>query len=378
MYHELEPYRSYFPFLKSGKIYMNHAAISPMSAMVMDKLQQFISIRSEGAIDDFKLFMQEGEHVKQMLGTLLNTTSDRIAFSDNTSNALNIFAQGLRLQAGDEVILNDVEFPSNVYPFLNLQSDGVKIVYAKSNNGVVAAEDIISCITPATKVVSVSFVQFLSGYRINLKTLTDYCKPRGIIVCVDAIQGLGAINLDLKETPVDFIAAGCQKWLMGTMGLAFIYVSKELQEMMQPRYVGWLSVKNAWNLLNFDLSLKSDASAFQSGTLNVMGIFALSGALELFEKTGHALREEVVLENTGYFINHLLEIGFRPFMASYPKESQSGIITFHPDNGMEIFTHLENANIVCSLREGMIRFAPHFYNTRAEIDIVIDELLKLQ
>ncbi len=378
MYHELESYRSYFPFLNSGKIYMNHAAISPMSTLVTEKLQQFIAIRSMGEIDDYKLFMQEGEKVKQKLGALLNTTPDRIAFSDNTSNAINIFAQGLRLKAGDEVILNDLEFPSNVYPFLNLQSDGVKIVYAKSNNGVVTAEDIISCITPATKVVSVSFVQFLSGYRINLKKLTDHCKPRGILVCVDAIQGLGAINLDLKETPVDFVASGCQKWLMGPMGLAFVYVSKELQERMQPRYVGWLSVKNAWALLDFDLTLKTDASAFQSGTLNAMGIFALSGALELFEMAGHALREKVILENTGYFINRLQEIGYRPLLQMLPKDEQAGIVTFHPGNGAEIFSHLENANIICSLREGMIRFAPHFYNTRAEIDIVIDELLKIQ
>jgi selenocysteine lyase/cysteine desulfurase len=371
MKHELESCRKYFPFLETGKIYFNHAAISPMSTFVLDKLQGYIQMRSVGSIDDYKLIMRVTETVKQQLGAMLGTTSDRIAFSDNTSNGLNILAQGLRLQAGDEILLNDLEFPSNVYPFLNLQQEGVKIVYAKSHDGVVTAEDMIACITPKTKLVSVSFVQFLTGYRINLKTLSEYCKPRGIILAVDAIQGLGAIELNLHEAPVDFIAAGCQKWLMATMGLSFIYITKELQERIAPRYIGWLSVKNAWNLLDYHVDLRDDAMALQSGTTNAMGIFALSGALELFEKTGMQARERVVLNNTVYFMEKLQEAGFRPLLSGLPKEELSGIISFRAENGSELFEKLSASDIVCSLREGMIRFAPHFYNTREEIDTAV-------
>ena len=251
MPHILETYRQYFPYLKSGHIYFNHASVSPMSTFVTNKLRDFITLRSEGVIDDYMMVMKTADTVRRQLAALLHTTEDRFAFGDNTSNGLNLLAQGLRLTHGDEIILNDLEFPSNVYPFLNLEGDGVKITYAKSHNGIVTAEDIINCISPATRLVSVSLVQFLTGYRINLKTLTDYCKPRGILVCVDTIQGLGGVQMDLTETPVDFIASGVQKWMMGPMGFSFIYVTKELQKRLHPRYVGWLSVKNAWNLLDF-------------------------------------------------------------------------------------------------------------------------------
>lgn len=371
MQHELASFRTYFPFLENGTIYFNHAAVSPMSSLVLEKVRQFQTMRSIGSIDDYKLIMRVTETVKQQIGTMLGTTADRIAFSDNTSNGLNILAQGLRLRLGDEIVLNDLEFPSNVYPFLNLERDGVVMVYAKSHRGRVTAEDIIACITPRTRVVSVSYVQFLTGYRVNLKTLSDYCKPRGIILAVDAIQGLGAVRLNLNETPVDFIASGCQKWMMADMGLSFVYVSKALQEQLAPRYIGWLSVKNAWNLLDYRVDLRGDAAALQSGTTNAMGIFALSGALELFELTGQDARERVILSNTRYFIEQLQAAGFTPLLAGLPDEELAGIVTFRPENGADLFERLSALQIVCSLREGYIRFAPHFYNTREEIDAVM-------
>jgi selenocysteine lyase/cysteine desulfurase len=374
MQHELAAYRKYFPFLENGTIYFNHAAVSPLSTLVLEKIQEFQTMRSIGPIDDYKRVMRVTETVKQQVGALLGTTSDRIAFSDNTSNGLNILAQGLRLRPGDEIVLNDLEFPSNVYPFLNLARDGVVMVYAKSRDGRVTAEDIIACITPRTKVVSVSYVQFLTGYRVNLKTLSDYCRPRGIILAVDAIQGLGAVRLNVNETPVDFIASGCQKWMMADMGLSFVYVSKAVQEQLSPRYIGWLSVKNAWNLLDYHVDLRDDAAALQSGTTNVMGIFALGGALELFELTGQEARERVILSNTRYFIERLQEAGFAPLLAGLPDAELAGIVTFKPANAAELFERLGALKIVCSLREGYIRFAPHFYNTREEIDAVITVL----
>ncbi len=374
MPHILESYRQYFPYLKTGRIYFNHSSVSPMSTFVTNKLKDFTALSSEGAIDDYMLVLKTADTTRRQLASLLNTDADRFAFGDNTSNGLNLLAQGLHLKHGDEVILNNLEFPANVYPFLNLQSDGVKITFAKSRGGIVTAEDIIDCISPATRVVSVSLVQFLTGYRINLKTLTDFCKPRGIIVCVDTIQGLGGVQMDLSETPLDFIASGVQKWMMGPMGFSFIYITEELQARLRPRYVGWLSVINAWNLLDYKLEPRKDAAAFQNGTMNVIGLMGFSGALELFDLTGSQNREQVILDNTEYFIAKLLELGHTPLMQDVQRENLAGIITFHPANGQEIFNHLQSKKITCSLREGMIRFSPHFYNTKDEIDLVIEEL----
>ncbi|MFA4922609.1 MAG: aminotransferase class V-fold PLP-dependent enzyme, partial [Ignavibacteriaceae bacterium] len=260
--------RKYFPFLDKGKIYFNHAAVSPLSTMVTGKIQTYLQQRSEGTIEDFQAVLAESAEAKNKIAEMLNTSSARIAFVDNTSNGLNILAQGLTWQKGDRIILNDLEFPSNVYPFLNLQQHGVEIDFVKSENGKVTAENILQAITPSTKLLSISFVQFLSGYKADLEELGKICKEKNIIFAVDAIQGLGALQLDVEKCKIDFLACGTQKWLMAIMGLAFVFLSEEMQSKITPKYVGWLSVEDAWNILHYDLKLKTDASVFQTGTLN--------------------------------------------------------------------------------------------------------------
>ncbi|MDP3831297.1 MAG: aminotransferase class V-fold PLP-dependent enzyme, partial [Ignavibacteriaceae bacterium] len=305
---------------------------------------------------------------------LINTSPDRIAFVDNTSNGLNIIAQGLSWKTGDRIILNDIEFPSNVYPFLNLKTQGVEIDFVKSNNGIVLAEDIIKKITSKTKLISISSVQFLSGYRADLKKIGEICKQKNIIFCVDAIQGLGAVNLNFEECNICFLACGAQKWLMGMMGLAFIAVSEELQTKIAPKYVGWLSVENPWTLLNYDLELKKSADAFQNGTISVVGVNALDAALQLFDKFGVDNVEESVLSNSLYFIRQLQTIGIKPLLAGYDFKYISGIVSFRSESVKTIFNALAESNINCSLREGLIRFSPHFYNTFEEIDTVIERI----
>jgi selenocysteine lyase/cysteine desulfurase len=366
--------RTYFPYLKSGRIYLNHASVSPLSNLVTDRVKEFLLERSETDIENIPKVQYVTESVKARLAKLINTSPDRIAFVDNTSNGLNIIAQGLSWKTGDRIILNDIEFPSNVYPFLNLKSRGVEIDFVKSSNGIVLAEDIIRRITPKTKLISISSVQFLSGYRADLKKIGEICKQKNIIFCVDAIQGLGAVNLNFEDCNICFLACGAQKWLMGMMGLAFIAVSEELQTKIAPKYVGWLSVENPWTLLNYDLELKKSADAFQNGTISVVGVNALDAALELFDKFGIDNVEESVLSNSLYFIRRLQEIGIQPLLAGYDFKYISGIISFRTESVKSIFNSLAEANINCSLREGLIRFSPHFYNTFEEIDIVIERI----
>ena len=314
---------------------------------------------------------------KTMLGNLINTSSDRITFVDNTTNGLNILAQGINWTKGDRILLNDIEFPANVYPFLNLERDGVEVDFIKSHNGVVSAEDIIENVKPGTKLISVSFVQFLTGYRIELQKLGKFCKENGIIFCVDAIQGLGAIRLDVQKDNIDFISCGSQKWLMGLQGLGFIYVSKKLQEKLTPKYTGWHSVKNAWNLLDYKLNLKENADAFQTGTLNTMGIYALNASLKLFDEFGNDEIEETVISNSKYFINELDNIGIKSFLVDCDEQNIGGIVSFKHENSQKIFDELKNKKIIGAVREGVVRFAPHFYNTKEEINIVVNEVKNL-
>ena len=366
--------RSYFPYLKKGIIYFNHASTGPISIKVKERIESFLKERSEEKIDDYYEFKDVAEETRTMIGELINCKGDRIAFLDNTTNGIIWLASGINWKPGDRIILNDVEFPANVYPFLQLKEKGVEIDFIKSNNGIVAAEEVINAIQRRTKLISVSFVQFLSGYRIELEKIGRVCKEKGIIFSVDSIQGLGAVRLDVEKFNIDFLANGTQKWLLGLQGLAFIYVRKELQNKMKSAPIGWLAVKDAWNLLNFDLTTKETAERFQPGTLNKLGIYAFNSSMKLFNEFGFDEIEKQVLSNSKYFIEELSKIGYKSSLNSLPEKHLSGIVSFESENAQKIFDFLSQKKIVCSLREGYIRFAPHFYNTKQEIDLVVDTL----
>ena len=369
--------RNKFPYLDNGIIYFNHAATGPFSSPVVNRLTNLLIEKSENNIDDFDSFIKVAEETKILLAELINCNVDRIAFVDNTTNGLNILAQSIDWKKGDRILLNDIEFPANVYPFLNLKRIGVEVDFVKSENGIVTADQIINSIKPETKLVSVSFVQFLSGYKVDLEKIGNYCRANNIIFSVDGIQGIGAMRVDVKKCKIDFLSCGTQKWLLGMQGLAFIYVDEEFQKKMIPANVGWLSVENAWNLLDYKLDLKTSANVFQGGTLNAFGIYAFNSSLTLFNDFGFDNVESEVLSNTKYFITKLKSIGLDCVLSNCNEEELAGIVTIKVKDPEKIFDELEKKKIFGSLREGFIRFAPHFYNTHHEIDKVVEELQKI-
>ena len=333
--------------------------------------------KSENKIDDYNSFKEVAGETKSILANLINTLSERIAYTDNTSNGINILAQSINWKRGDRILLNDIEFPANVYPFLNLKRIGVEIDYVKSDNGIVSSEMIIDAVKPGTKLISVSFVQFLSGYRINLEKLGRFCSENDLIFSVDAIQGLGALRLDVEKCNIDFLSCGTQKWLLGLQGLAFIYVNEKLQKKFIPSNVGWLSVNNAWDLLDYSLDLKTSAEVFQGGTLNALGIYAFNSSLKLFREFGYQDVEKRVLENSKYFVEKLNSVGIECILSNSDISNLSGIVTVKMQSPDKVFEILNQNKTVCSLREGLIRFSPHFYNTMQEIDRVVDVLQKI-
>ncbi|MFA8341722.1 MAG: aminotransferase class V-fold PLP-dependent enzyme [Rhodothermaceae bacterium] len=370
--------RKLYPYLDTGMIYMNHAACSPLSTPVVEQLNKYIHQRSVTHVENFFDFLPVFELAGKRLANLINAEPERIAWRDNVTSGLNLLAQSLDLKKGDRIIINDLEFPANVYPFLNLQSKGVIVDIVKSVDGKVDLEEIEACIRPETKLLSISQVQFLSGYRANLKKIGELCKANDIIFCVDAIQGAGAVRIDVKDAQIDFLAGGTQKWLMGMQGVGYLYITKELQEKIEPAFVGWTSVNDAWNLLDYNLDLKDDASRFQIGTLSNSGLAAVEASLALMEEIGHDTIEETVIENALFTANKLEEYGFSPLLKNISKENLAGIVTVKIDNAKEIFDELMKKKIVLSEREGMIRFSPHFYNTKDEIEGVVKILSGLQ
>ncbi len=373
---DLSRAREYFPHLNKGIIYFNHAANGPVNTNLRDELNSLLKESSEGSIDDYSSFKEKVDDSKILLGEMLNCSADRIAFTDNTSNGLNILAQGVRWKKGDRILLNDVEFPANVYPFLNLEEQGVKVEFVNSKDGLVTAEDVIEAVKPGTRLISISYVQFLSGYRIDLKKIGKFCKENEIIFSVDAIQGLGAVTLDVKECNVNFLSCGTQKWMLGVQGLAFIYIEEDLQNKIKTVPLGWLSVNNAWDFLDYKIDLRSSASRYQSGTLNALGIYAFNTSLKLFKEFGFKNIEQQIISNTLYFNKLLADVGIEPVLLNYPEENIAGIVSFKSDKSEKIFNHLSEKNIICSERLGYIRLSPHFYNTKSDINKVVDEIRK--
>lgn len=370
----IEEIRKLFPYLNNGIIYFNHASTGPVCTPVINKINQVLKERSESKPDEYSVFITVVHETMELLAGYLNTEKDRIAFTDNTTNGINILAQGLDWQKGDRIILNDIEFPANVYPYLNLKKKGVEVHFVKSEDGIVTAENLIDAADERTKLISVSYVQFLSGYKIDLEKLGSFCRSRNIILAVDAIQGLGAMHLDVTKCKIDFLSCGVQKWMLGLQGMAFIYISKQLQETMHPAYVGWLSVENAWDLLKFNMELKTSASAFQTGTINTLGIYALNTIMKIFNEFGVNRIENLVVDNSLFLRNKLKEAGFRVHPQELEEICFSGIVSFrHPDSE-GLFNWLTERKILVSLREGLIRLSPHFYNTEEDLDKVIDAI----
>jgi selenocysteine lyase/cysteine desulfurase len=366
--------RSCFPYLEKGIIYFNNSSDSPISTDIKKAITDFVNSRSDNCDFDYRSFLRRMEETKQLLGEMMNCEADRFAFSENTSTGLNILAQGIKWKQGDEIILNDVEFPANVYPFLNLQSKGVKIEFIKSKNGIVTAEDVIESINPQTKLISISFVQFLSGYRVDLEKIGTVCREKNIILCVDAIQGLGAVKLNVTKSKIDFLSCGTQKWMMGIQGLSFIYITNELQNQIDTVPAGWLSVNDAWNLLDYQLKFKDTASRYQPGTMNTIAIYALNAALKFFKKFGYDEIETQIISNTKYFIRELSETGFDSPLKNLDDKYLAGIVSFQTDKASELCAQLLKKNIISAGRAGWLRFSHHFYNTTGEIDKVVAEL----
>jgi selenocysteine lyase/cysteine desulfurase len=371
---ELEETRNLFPHIEKGITYLNHAATGPFSTKLLSVMQEFFRQRSEDNIDDYPAFVKIVEETKLLLASFLNTNVERIAFADNTTNGLNVLAQGLNWKKDDQVILNDIEFPANVYPFLNLEKKGVKIKFVKSHNGIVSAEDLIKEINDKTRLISVSMVQFLTGYKIDLEKLGKACKEAGIILSVDAIQGFGAFTLDIKKINIDFISCGTQKWLLALQGLSFIFVSEHLQKILEPSYVGWLGVNDAWNMLDYNLSLKDSAERFQPGTLNSAGIYALNASLNLFRDFGVDEVEKRVISNSKILINELEKLKLAPVLSGVDDKYLSGIISFKHSHSYSILEVLKNKKVEIAVREGFVRISPHFYNNENDIDRLIETL----
>lgn len=363
----LESFRKEFPVTEKY-IYLDHSGVAPVSLRVKNAVDQFLSQAVEGGAFHYPEWMQRVMQVRRSCARLVNAAAEEIAFVKSTSHGLSIVAGGLDWKPGDSVLIYEREFPSNIYPWLSLERRGVTVKVIPSREGRILPEDIDRLIDSRTRLLAVSSVQFTNGFRIDLKKTGELCRKKNVLFCVDAIQSLGVIPMDVKEFNIDFLAADAHKWLLGPEGIGIFSCRKELAQGLNPPLIGWKSVRNDLAFERPDFALKDDALRFEEGSMNLMSIFGLGAAVELLQEAGIDRIRDRVFDLGDYIIK---EAEARGWIILTPKErsSRGGNITFtgNFDPG-PVRDALREAGIMVNVRGGGLRVSPHFYNTYAELE----------
>lgn len=366
--------REHFPHT-DHRLYLNHAATGPISRPVRAAIDRYLDERQgagpDAPVENFAQFQPVMERAKKRIARLLHTAPARVEFAPNTSTALNVLARGLDWQKGDRIAVPGCEFPANVYPFLNLESEGVTVDFVPTEAGTFTLDAIEETLQPETRLLTLSWVQFLSGFRADLEAIGRLCDAHDVLFCVDAIQGLGALELDVEACGIDFLACGGHKWLMATQGIGLLYCTEALQDRLDP-LAGWLHGPVDWEHLDqYELTFHDDARRFRLGTTNNVGIAALDAALGLYFDAGPAWCETQVRARARQLADGLDALGLPRYGSTDPAH-QAGIVTVAPDDPEALAEHLAAQDITVALRNRKVRFAPTYYITEQEIDMVLE------
>lgn len=370
-----QSWRSEFPVTETYT-YMNHAGVAPLSRRVQDAMTGFLEDATVNGAVNAKRWEEEAEVCRDAAAQLINADAAEVAFMKNTTQGILIAANGIDWRTGDNVVTTAVEFPANVYPWWSLKERyGVETRMVPERAGRIHVEDVASAIDERTRVVTISHVEFASGFRNDIQALGEICRERDIWFVVDAIQSLGAIEVDVGSCNVDILAADGHKWLLAPEGAAIFYCANEKRERLINTNVGWASVVNPRDFLNYDLTQKPDATRFEEGSYNSVGLYGLRAAIALLLEIGIPTIEARVLELTAHLITGLETKGYR-VVTPRANSERAGIVIFESDRHTptEIYEILYAENIVTAARGTGIRVSPHFYNTTSEIERLLEVL----
>lgn len=373
---DLSKYRSEFPFTDKVTFFA-HASFGPLPQRSWEATEEYYDcLRLQEIKNMDKVAFEKLDEIRVFAAGMIKAKLEEIAFATNTSYGLNVAAWGLDLKPRDKVLLSDVEFPGNTYPWTNLRQKGVTVEFVSSKNRCFDIDNLLKAIDARTKVLAISFVQFFNGFKIDLETIGKICEERDIFFVVDGIQGIGNLEIDVKECKIDLMANGGQKWLLSSPGTGFIYVSSEAKREINPSFFGWLGVD--WkldfsDLFKFDLEPFPSARKFEIGTYPYSQIWTMHSSLKLLSEVGIRNIQSHNQALLDLLIEHLKKKGYH-IASSLDPAHRSCILSFSGKNTEALFKKLRKHNIITSLREGSIRVAPHFYNTVNEMERLIQLL----
>ena len=370
---------SEFP-LRDGLVYLNHAAVGVWPRRTADAVKAFAEENMVQGAADYPVWMKAERELRGRLQRLVNAaTAGDIALLKNTSEGLSLIAYGLDWQAGDNIVSTDQEFPSNRIVWESLASMGVELRRAD-----VSGDDpesaLLALIDERTRLLTVSSVQFGTGVRMDLNRLGEACRERGVLVCVDAIQSLGAVQFDAQAMCADFVVADGHKWMSGPEGIALFYSTEQARDQLRLSQYGWHMVEAMGNFDQVEWSPAKSARRFEPGSPNMLGICALNASLSLFEEIGMDRVEKQLLERSSLLMDQISGHHELELITPSTAGRFAGIVTFRlkglDESGhAALYRRLMAAEIICAHRAGGIRFSPHFYSDVEQFEAVWSEIV---
>ncbi|MGI9473371.1 MAG: aminotransferase class V-fold PLP-dependent enzyme [Rubripirellula sp.] len=362
--------------------YFDHAAVAPLSQPAAEAVTRFAVQAAQQGDMVWPQWAAGVERLRGQFASLMDCESAEVCIVPNTTAGINLVAEGWPWAPGDSVVIPEGEFPSNLFPWKNQESKGVELRIVPRREGQVLVEDLMAQVDESTRIISVSWVGYASGYRIDLPRLVEEAHRRNVLVFLDAIQGLGMYELNLKQTPVDFLAADGHKWLLGPEGAGVAMVSGRHLDRLRCGNVGWGSVKNSFDYANPSFELRPEAARFEAGSANMVGVAALSASVGLFleirrECGEHAIADRVI-DLAEDLNERLMNVGAVTRMPS-SRDHRSGILTFEiPGHApAEIRKRAIQQKVVLSVRDGGVRAAIHAYNDESDLERLVDVVKSL-
>jgi len=370
--------RTEFPWTCDGRgvIYLNHASTGPLPQRALRALDEANRRRSEPWRITLDHQFGVTAKTRDLVSRLIGSSPDEIAVMTNTSHGVNLAARALPFRSGDVVLSVEREFPANVYPWMALaRARGVTLRQLPCVERLPNEDSIIAALADdRVRAVALSWVAFESGAKLDLTRIGTACRARGVYFVVDAIQGLGADLLDVRTTPIDILASGAQKWLLGPWGTGFVYVRKELIAALEPQEVGWMAPRGTDDfskMLDYDLTWRNDARRFEVVTLPYHDFEGMNASLELLHEVG----VEHVAARVRLLADRIVEWaqarGDIQLVTPGDQRRRAGIVSVIPRDAGMVSARLTKANVTHALREGAIRLSPHFYQTLEEIDAAL-------
>lgn len=359
-----------FP-VKQNLIYFNHAAVGPLSTRACDAMEGHARDQRDLGALHWREWYAEIAQLRASAAKLIGAQADEIAILKNTSEGLSFVAGGLRWERGDNVVTTALEFPSNWTPWKRLEARGVECRVAP----LPTVDEIDKLLDAHTRIVTVSSVAFHNGFVADVEAIGELCARRGVLFCVDAIQSVGVLPIDVRRAKIDFLAADGHKWMCGPEGAGIFYVAAERRELLEVLESGWTNVERQGRFIDCGTEWLPDARRFEAGSLNTNGIYGLRAAIDLLLEVGLDVVAAAAIEVANALADGLESIGWRvasprplrsPIIGATPPDVEKSLLWWH--------RKLEEERIVCAPREGLLRFSPHFYNSVDEAARVVDVL----